>query len=57
MEEEALLSVEFEEVTSVLEEKEKLIILHVGEGYTEREIAVKLGMGRSIVNTKKNDAF
>ena len=57
VEEEALLSVEFEEVTSVLEEKEKLIILHVGEGYTEREIAVKLGMGRCTVNTKKNDAF
>ncbi|MEK4500645.1 sigma-70 family RNA polymerase sigma factor [Bacillus sp. FSL R12-0069] len=57
VEEKALLSVEFEEVTSVLEEKEKLIILHVGEGYTEREIAVKLGMGRSTVNTKKNEAF
>ncbi|PEO43700.1 RNA polymerase subunit sigma, partial [Bacillus toyonensis] len=49
--------VEFEEVTSVLEEKEKLIILHVGEGYTEREIAVKLGMGRSTLNRKKNEAF
>ncbi|PEL11618.1 RNA polymerase subunit sigma [Bacillus toyonensis] len=57
VEEEALLSVEFEEVTSVLEEKEKLIILHVGEGYTEREIAVKLGMGRSTLNRKKNEAF
>ena len=29
----------------------------MGEGYTEREIAVKLGMGRCTVNTKKNDAF
>ncbi|WP_242291288.1 MULTISPECIES: sigma-70 family RNA polymerase sigma factor [unclassified Bacillus cereus group] len=57
VEEEALLSVEFEEVTSVLEEKEKVIILHVGEGYTEREIAVKLGMGRSTLNKKKNEAF
>ncbi|PEA85884.1 sigma-70 family RNA polymerase sigma factor [Bacillus thuringiensis] len=57
VEEEALLSVEFEEATNVLEEREKLIILHVGEGYTEREIAVKLGMGRSTVNKKKNEAF
>ena len=57
MEEEALLSVEFEEVTSVLEEKEKLIILHVGEGYTEREIAVKLGMGRSSEYKRKMTRF
>ncbi|CCW05957.1 RNA polymerase sigma factor [Bacillus sp. GeD10] len=57
VEEEALLSVEFEEAINVLEEREKLIILHVGEGYTEREIAVKLGMGRSTVNQKKNEAF
>ncbi|PHG11043.1 RNA polymerase subunit sigma, partial [Bacillus toyonensis] len=34
VEEEVLLSVEFEEVTGVLEGKEKLIILHVGEGDT-----------------------
>ncbi|MED1381758.1 sigma-70 family RNA polymerase sigma factor [Bacillus mycoides] len=57
VEEEALLSVEFEEVTSVLEEKEKSIILHVGEGYTTREIARKLEMGKSTVNKKKNEAF
>ncbi|MGE0976217.1 sigma-70 family RNA polymerase sigma factor [Bacillus cereus] len=57
VEEEALLSVEFEEVTSVLEEKEKLIILHVGEGYTTREIARKFEMGKSTVNKKKNEAF
>ncbi|MEC2464120.1 sigma-70 family RNA polymerase sigma factor [Bacillus cereus] len=57
VEEEALLSVEFEEVTSVLEEKEKVIILHVGEGYTEREIAMKFEMGQSTVNGKKNKAF
>ncbi|PEE35910.1 sigma-70 family RNA polymerase sigma factor [Bacillus cereus] len=57
VEEEALLSVEFEEVTSVLEEKEKLIILHVGEGYTTREIAKKFEMGKSTVNRKKNEAF
>ncbi|MCQ6343300.1 sigma-70 family RNA polymerase sigma factor [Bacillus cereus] len=57
VEEEALLSVEFEEVTSVLEEKEKLIILHIGEGYTTREIARKLEMGKSTVNKKKNEAF
>ncbi|WP_410993260.1 sigma-70 RNA polymerase sigma factor region 4 domain-containing protein [Bacillus cereus] len=57
VEEEALLSVGFEEVTSALEGKGKLIIMHVGEGYTEREIAVKLGMGKSTVNPKKNEAF
>ena len=57
VEEEALLSVEFEEVTSVLEEKEKLIILHIGEGYSTREIAMKFEMGKSTVNKKKNEAF
>lgn len=57
VEEEALLSVEFEEVTSVLEEKEKSIILHVGEGYTTEEIARKFEMGKSTVNKKKNEAF
>ncbi|PTC15410.1 sigma-70 family RNA polymerase sigma factor [Bacillus wiedmannii] len=57
VEEEALLSVEFEEVTSVLEEKEKSIILHIGEGYTTREIARKFEMGKSTVNKKKNEAF
>ncbi|MED2749630.1 sigma-70 family RNA polymerase sigma factor [Bacillus thuringiensis] len=57
VEEEALLSVEFEELTSVLEGKEKLIILHVGEGYTTREIAKKFEMGKSTVNKKKNEAF
>ena len=57
VEEEALLSVEFEEVTSVLGEKEKSIILHVGEGYSTREIAMKFEMGKSTVNKKKNEAF
>ncbi|PEK87946.1 sigma-70 family RNA polymerase sigma factor [Bacillus toyonensis] len=57
VEEEALLSVEFEEVTSVLEEKEKSIILHIGEGYTTREIAMIFEMGKSTVNKKKNEAF
>ena len=38
MEEEALLSVEFEEVTSVLGEKEKSIILHVGEGIAREKL-------------------
>ncbi|OUB48229.1 sigma-70 family RNA polymerase sigma factor [Bacillus thuringiensis] len=57
VEEEALLSVEFEEVTSVLGEKEKSIILHVGEGYTTREIARKFEMGESTVKKKKNAAF
>ncbi|PEL21383.1 sigma-70 family RNA polymerase sigma factor [Bacillus toyonensis] len=57
VEEEALLSVAFEEVTSVLEEREKAIILHIGEGYTTREIARKFEMGKSTVNKKKNEAF
>ena len=57
VEEEALLSVAFEEVTSVLEEKEKSIILHIGEGYTTREIAMKFGMGKSTVNKRKNESF
>ncbi|OUB44866.1 sigma-70 family RNA polymerase sigma factor [Bacillus thuringiensis] len=57
VEEEVMLSIEFAEVTSVLEEKEKSIILHVGEGYTTREIARKFEMGKSTVNKKKNEAF
>ncbi|KAB2419668.1 MULTISPECIES: sigma-70 family RNA polymerase sigma factor [Bacillus cereus group] len=46
-----------EEVTSVLEEKEKSIILHVGEGYTAEEIARKLEMKKSTVQTRKTWAF
>ncbi|ARJ20492.1 RNA polymerase subunit sigma [Bacillus mycoides] len=57
VEEEVMSSIEFEEVTSVLEEKEKSIILHIGEGYTTREIARKFEMGKSTVNKKKNEAF
>ncbi|WP_142320678.1 sigma factor, partial [Bacillus cereus] len=41
VEEEVMSSIEFEEVTSVLEEKERAIILHIGEGYAIREIAMK----------------
>ncbi|MES1054447.1 sigma-70 family RNA polymerase sigma factor, partial [Bacillus thuringiensis] len=57
VEEEVMLAIEFEEVTSVLEEKEKSIILHIGEGYSTREIARKFEMGKSTVNKKKNEAF
>lgn len=57
VEEEVMSSIEFEEVTSVLEEKEKSIILHIGEGYTTREIARKFEMGKSTVNKRKNEAF
>ena len=57
VEEEVISSIEFEEVTSVLEEKEKSIILHIGEGYTPAEIAMKFEMGYTTVNTKKNKAF
>ena len=49
-----LLSVEFEEVTVCW--KKKKLIMHVGEGYTEREIAVKLGMVDHS-EYKENDAF
>ena len=38
VEEEVMLSIEFEEVTSVLEEKEKSIILHVGEGIPQKKL-------------------
>ncbi|MGG0008385.1 sigma-70 family RNA polymerase sigma factor [Bacillus tropicus] len=57
VEKEAILSIEFEEVTSVLEEQEKSIILHVGEGYTTEEIARKLEMKKSTVHTRKTRAF
>ncbi|MEW4235967.1 sigma-70 family RNA polymerase sigma factor [Bacillus thuringiensis] len=57
VEEEVISSIEFEEVTSVLEEKEKSIILHIGEGYTTAEIAMKFEMAQSTVNGKKNKAF
>ncbi|MEB9626186.1 RNA polymerase subunit sigma [Bacillus cereus] len=57
VEEEVMSSITFEEVTSVLEEREKSIILHIGEGYTTREIAREFEMGKSTVNKKKNEAF
>lgn len=57
VEEEVTKHIEFEEVTSVLEEKEKAIIMHVGEGYTTEEIAVKLEMKKSTVHTTKTRAF
>ena len=57
MEEEVTTLLEFEEVTGVLNGKEKAIILHIGEGYTAEEIAVRLGMGKSTVHQKKNAAF
>ena len=44
-------------MTSVLEEQEKSIILHVGEGYTTEEIARKLEMKKSTVQTRKTRAF
>ncbi|MED3357004.1 sigma-70 family RNA polymerase sigma factor [Bacillus thuringiensis] len=57
VEEEVTTLLEFEEVTGVLNGKEKAIILHIGEGYTAEEIAVRLGMGKSTVHQKKNAAF
>ncbi|MBY0036704.1 sigma-70 family RNA polymerase sigma factor [Bacillus cereus] len=57
VEEEVTKHIEFEEVTSVLEEKEKSIIMHVGEGYTTEEIAMKLEMKKSTVHTTKTRAF
>ncbi|TKI81037.1 sigma-70 family RNA polymerase sigma factor, partial [Bacillus mycoides] len=49
VEEEVIVSVGLQEVTSVLEEEEKTIIMHVGYGFTEQEIAVKLEMKKSTV--------
>ncbi|MES5942945.1 MULTISPECIES: sigma-70 family RNA polymerase sigma factor [unclassified Bacillus cereus group] len=57
VEEEVIVSVGLQEVTSVLEEEEKIIIMHVGYGFTEQEIAVKLEMKKSTVHTKKTRAF
>ncbi|EEM44064.1 sigma-70 family RNA polymerase sigma factor [Bacillus cereus] len=57
VEEEVTKYIEFEEVTSVLGEKEKSIIMHVGEGYTTEEIAMKLEMKKSTVHTTKTRAF
>ncbi|MED3540263.1 sigma-70 family RNA polymerase sigma factor [Bacillus toyonensis] len=57
VEEEVMVSVGIQEVTSVLEEEEKTIIMHVGYGFTEQEIAVKLEMKKSTVHTKKTRAF
>ncbi|OUB35725.1 RNA polymerase subunit sigma, partial [Bacillus thuringiensis serovar yunnanensis] len=57
VEEEVTKHIEFEEVTSVLEEEERSIIMHVGEGYTTEEIAVKLEMKKSTVHTRKTRAF
>ncbi|MFE6708753.1 sigma-70 family RNA polymerase sigma factor [Bacillus thuringiensis] len=55
--EEVISSIEFEEITSVLDEEEKILILHISEGYTAEEIALKFGIGRSTVHYKKNKAF
>ncbi|MCU5599119.1 sigma-70 family RNA polymerase sigma factor [Bacillus wiedmannii] len=57
VEKEVMISVGIQEVTSVLEEEEKTIIMHVGYGFTEQEIAVKLEMKKSTVHTKKTRAF
>ncbi|MBT2576831.1 sigma-70 family RNA polymerase sigma factor [Bacillus sp. ISL-8] len=57
VEEEVIVSVGLQEVTSVLEEEEKTIIMHVGYGFTEQEIAVKLEMEKSTVHTRKTRAF
>ncbi|AXY10616.1 sigma-70 family RNA polymerase sigma factor [Bacillus thuringiensis LM1212] len=57
VEKEVMVSVGIQEVTSVLEEEEKTIIMHVGYGFTEQEIAVKLKMKKSTVHTKKTRAF
>ncbi|MBW3490816.1 sigma-70 family RNA polymerase sigma factor [Bacillus sp. FDAARGOS_1420] len=57
VEEEVIVSVGLQEVTSVLEEEEKTIIMHVGYGFTEQEISVKLEMKKSTVHTRKTRAF
>lgn len=57
VEEEVIVSVGLQEVTSVLEEEEKTIIMHVGYGFTEQEIAMKLEMKKSTVHTRKIRAF
>ncbi|MGQ3739995.1 sigma-70 family RNA polymerase sigma factor [Bacillus sp. Fil] len=57
VEEEVIVSVGLQEVTSVLEEEEKTIIMNVGYGFTEQEIAVKLEMKKSTVHTRKTRAF
>ncbi|PGB02067.1 sigma-70 family RNA polymerase sigma factor [Bacillus toyonensis] len=57
VEEEVMVSVGIQEVTSVLEEEEKTIIMHVGYGFTEQEIAMKLEMKKSTVHTRKTKAF
>jgi len=57
VEKEVMVSVGIQEVTSIWEEEEKTIIMHVGYGFTEQEIAVKLEMKKSTVHTKKTRAF
>lgn len=57
VEAEVVNQVELEGVMSVLNKKEKAIILYISEGYTTEEIAVKLGMGRSTMYRKKKEAF
>ncbi|MED2766000.1 hypothetical protein P4283_29125 [Bacillus thuringiensis] len=46
-------SINMEEVTSVLEEKEKSIILHISEKYTAEELALKFWMARFTIHQKK----
>lgn len=55
--EEVMLSIGIQEVTSVLEEEEKTIIMHVRCDFTEQEIYVKLEVEKSTVHTRKTRAF
>lgn len=57
VEEEALLSVELNEVLSVLDEEEKFILIQKGYGFTDREIAQMLGRGKTKINLLKNAAI
>ncbi|OQR57419.1 sigma-70 family RNA polymerase sigma factor [Bacillus sp. CDB3] len=57
VEEDVIKSIEFEETLSVLNEKEKFVLIRKSYGYTDKEIGLKLCVDHSTVSRIKNKAF
>ncbi|EOW9529859.1 sigma-70 family RNA polymerase sigma factor [Bacillus cytotoxicus] len=57
VEEEVINSIELEETLDVLNKKEKFVLIQKSFGFTDGDIAKKLGISRSAVTQLKNDAF
>ncbi|MGG0258443.1 sigma-70 family RNA polymerase sigma factor [Bacillus mycoides] len=57
VEKEAMVSIQYQEAMSVLNEEEKIILTKKVYGFTDDEIADEIGKSRQIINKKKNRAF